>query len=311
MRHPFTLGPLASPTVPSPLKHVRRVLRSSVVFVILSVLATACAAELDELSQIGTVVASTMAVEAGIDATVSARVYLTVTALVTAMTPPVPSETPTPSQTPTETPTPTPEAVTVGVSTDTNCRSGPAAVYNYRGSLEVGETTEVFATSTEPDYFYIANPDRPGEFCWLSGQYATVTGDLSRLPVLTPMPRPTAFQAFTAAYYNDFTCGVPYAVFKVVNTGSQQLMTAERHILDLETSADMFGPELDRHPFAPAPSDCPPGHDNRFPPGAVAFIYIELDPAASGHRARATIKACTEDYLGGDCYAQRVDFNVP
>ena len=88
-------------------------------------------------------------------------------------------------------------------------------------------------------------------------------------------------------------------------------MTAERYILDLETSADIFGPELDRHPFAPGPSDCPPGHDNRFPPGAVAFIYLELDPAASGHRARATIRACTEDYLGGVCFTQRVDFDVP
>jgi hypothetical protein len=278
---------------------------------ILGGLASACAAGLDDLSQIGTVVASTMAVEAGIDATVGARVELTITALVTALTPPTPTETPAPPATATETPTLTPDVISLSVSTATNCRTGPGAVYNYRGSLEVGETSEVVGVSTEPNYYYIANPDRPGEYCWLWGEYATVVGDPFRLPVFTPIPRPTLAQAFTLAYHSDFTCGVTYAVFRVVNTGSQQLMTAERHIRDLDTSEDMFGPELDRHPFAPSPAECPPGHDNRFPPDAVAYIFLEIDPEASGHRARATIKACTEDYLGGDCYTQRVDFQVP
>lgn len=272
---------------------------------------SACAAQIDELSQIQTLVASTMQVEAETGATVDARVNLTVTALVTALTPPMPSETPTPTQTPTETPTPTPEAVTVSVSSDTNCRTGPAVAYEYQGSLQVGETSEVVATSTEPDYFYITNPDRPGEFCWLWGQYATVAGDTVPLPVLTPLPRPTSAPAFTLQLYDFYTCVVDYAVFKIRNNGPVTFMTADRHILDLETSSDIFGPELDRHPFAPGPSDCPPGHDNRLAPDQVAFIYVELDPAASGHGARATIRVCTEDYLGGDCFAQRVDFEVP
>ena len=272
---------------------------------------SACAAQIDELTQIETAVASTMQVEAEMGATVGARVDLTVTALVTALTPPVPSETPTPTQTPTETLTPTPEEVMVSVSTDTNCRTGPAAVYDYRGSLRVGETTEAVATSTEPNYFFVANTERRGEFCWLWGQYATVVGDPARLPVLTPMPRPTSAPAFTLQLYDFFTCGVDYAVFKIRNNGPVTFMTADRHILDLETSSDIFGPELDRHPFAPGPSDCPPGHDNRLAPDQVAFIYVELDPAASGHGARATIRVCTEDYLGGDCFAQRVDFEVP
>ncbi|MGH2621365.1 MAG: hypothetical protein ACRDHG_12465, partial [Anaerolineales bacterium] len=196
---------------------------------------------------------STMQVEAEMTATVGARANLTATARATALTPP-PSETPT--MVPTETPTPTPEVVTVSVSTDTNCRTGPAAAYVYRGSLQVGEVSEVAAISTEPNYFYIANPDHPEEFCWLWGMYATISGDAARLPVLTPLPRPTAAPAFTLQFYDTFDCVVSYAVFKVRNTGYQALMTAERHILDLESSADVFGPELDRHPFAPGPSDC-------------------------------------------------------
>ena len=168
--------------------------------------ASACNSQIDELSQIETAVASTMQVEAEMTATVDARVNLTVTALATALTPPLPSETPT--SVPTETLTPTPEVVTVSVSTDTNCRTGPAAAYVYRGSLQVGEISEIVATSTEPNYFYIVNPDRPEEFCWLWGMYATVSGDPARLPVLTPLPRPTAAPAFTLQFYDTFDCGV-------------------------------------------------------------------------------------------------------
>ena len=272
---------------------------------------SACAAGVDDLSQIGTVVAGTMQAEAELAGTVSVQVEQTLSALATELSTPVPSETPTTTPIPTETLTPTPDVVMISVSSDTNCRTGPAVAYEYQGSLQVGETSEVVATSTEPDYFYITNPDRPGEFCWLWGQYATVAGDTVSLPVLTPMPRPTSAPAFTLQLYDFYTCVVDYAVFKIRNNGPVTFMTADRHILDLETSSDIFGPELDRHPFAPGPSDCPPGHDNRLAPDQVAFIYVELDPAASGHGARATIRVCTEDYLGGDCFAQRVDFEVP
>lgn len=295
----------------SHLKQARISLGSAGLLVATILSASACAAQVDELSQIETAVASTMQVEAELAGTVGVQVELTVSALATVLTPPVPSETPTPTPVPTETPTPTPAVVTISVSSDTNCRTGPAAVYDNRGSLRVGETSEVVATSTEPDYFYIANPDRPGEFCWLWGQYATVAGDTVPLPVLTPMPRPTSAPAFTLQLYDFYTCVVDYAVFKIHNTGPVTFMTADRHILDLETSSDIFGPELDRHPFAPGPSDCPPGHDNRLAPDQVAFIYVEFDPEASGHGARATIRVCTEDYLGGVCFAQSADFTVP
>ena len=41
-----------------------------------------------------------------------------------------------------------------------------------------------------PNYWIVNNPDRPGE-CWLWGQYASVSGDTSSLPVRTPPPTPT------------------------------------------------------------------------------------------------------------------------
>ena len=272
---------------------------------------SACAAGVDELSQIETVVAGTMQVEAEMTATVGVQVELTMSALATDLSTPVPSETPTTTPIPTETLTPTPDVVTISVSANTNCRTGPGTAYGYRGTLLVGGTVEAFAVSTSPDYWYIGNPDRPGEFCWLWGGYATVEGDISVLPVYTPLPVPTPALPFTLQVSGFVTCGGTDVVIKIHNTGLYTFMTAERQVIDLDTSEDLHASELDRHPFAPGSFDCPAGHDNELVPDQVAYIYVPMDSVPSGHSARATIRVCTEDYLGGVCFTQRVDFNIP
>lgn len=99
--------------------------------------------------------------------------------------------TPTITLTPTISLTPTSEVPTVSVSVDTNCRFGPGNVYQYLGALLVGESAEVVARNSAGTYWYIRNPDIAGEFCWLWGEYATVSGDTTRLPVFTPPPTPT------------------------------------------------------------------------------------------------------------------------
>lgn len=113
-------------------------------------------------------------------------------------------DTPEPEVTPTETLTATPAATAtpavpmISVSTDTNCRVGPGAIYDYRGALLVGETAEVIARLTFGNYWYIVNPDNPGEFCWLWGEYATVVGNTTVLPAFTPPPSPTPTHTPTA-----------------------------------------------------------------------------------------------------------------
>jgi len=79
----------------------------------------------------------------------------------------------------------------VSVSINTNCRTGPGRSYDLRGALLVGETEEIVALSTVPNYWYITNPDRAGEFCYLWGEYAIVVGDTQALPEFTPLPSPT------------------------------------------------------------------------------------------------------------------------
>ncbi|MFQ5921331.1 MAG: hypothetical protein ACE5M4_00665 [Anaerolineales bacterium] len=139
--------------------------------------------------------------ETAIAGTVEVRVAETVLPESTDVDTPVPVDTAIPEETATSPPpqmtatladTSTPSIPMVSVSLNTNCRTGPGRAYDYRGALLIGETEEVVALSTVPNYWYITNPGRPGEFCYLWGEYATVVGNTEALPLFTPLPSPTA-----------------------------------------------------------------------------------------------------------------------
>jgi len=97
----------------------------------------------------------------------------------------------TPASTATSILTPTPSVPMVSVSLATNCRSGPGTVYDLIGQLLVGQTAIVLGRDSTSQYWVIDNPSNPGSTCWLWGQYATVSGDISTLPVVPVPPTPT------------------------------------------------------------------------------------------------------------------------
>ncbi len=248
--------------------------------------------------------------------TINTAVAGTVQAMITI--PPItntqsPSQTPSPSSTPipTETQTPTPPPPMVSVSSATNCRTGPGSNYRLVLSLRPGEVAEVAAKSTVQDYWYIAHPEKPDEFCWLWGEYATVDGDITTLPVFTPEPSPTPSIGFTVYHYGFLECGDEFVVLTVVNDGGATFMTASTRVDDISKSAVIHGPRIDRHPFAKVPADCPPDHGNFFPPGGAAYIVLPLKSFTAGNDAMATIKLCTKDYAGGDCVTNIAYFRLP
>ena len=241
------------------------------------------------------------------------RLHQTATALLPTATP-EPSRTPTstPTLAPTETLTATAEPVLVSVSAPTNCRLGPGVRYQRIGTLPIGATAEILAQGSVPNFWYIRHPDRPEDGCWLWGEYAVVEGDSGVLPVFTPPPSPTPSPAFNMSLDGFFDCGRDeYVIFKIHNPTQITYMTAQRHLIDLDRGKDLFGPALDRHPFAPGPRDCPPGHENEIYPDHVAYIYVPLRDAQSGASIRAIIMVCTEDFLRGDCWVQAADFKIP
>ncbi len=232
---------------------------------------------------------------------------------------PTPSQTPIPSQTPTSistltpaaTLTPTPLPAMASVSLATNCRTGPGSAYPFVLSLKPGQVARVTARSTVEDYWYIVNPDQSDEYCWLWGEYATVEGDASILPVLTPEPSPIARIDFTMYRHSFSECGSTRVVFTVVNNSVTTFRSARIHVEDLSTSSDLHGPRKELEPFSDNPSSCPRDKDNFFPPGAVAYILIPISPFEEGNDAIANVRLCTEDDGGGDCVTKSAYFRLP
>ncbi|MBN1231017.1 MAG: hypothetical protein JXA19_04025 [Anaerolineales bacterium] len=93
--------------------------------------------------------------------------------------------------TPTITNTPTPEKPMVTVSENTNCRSGDGQAFDLLGTLLKGETAEIVGKSSFGGYWIIKLPNNPSRTCWLWDRYATTSGDVSSVPVMTPPPTPT------------------------------------------------------------------------------------------------------------------------
>lgn len=91
-----------------------------------------------------------------------------------------PANTPTPSLTPTPTNTPLPPTLSVSVAT--NCYAGPSAYYGLVITIRPGITVTVEGEDAADNYWIIDVPNYPGTVCWLSGQYASVSGDTSNLP---------------------------------------------------------------------------------------------------------------------------------
>ncbi len=89
---------------------------------------------------------------------------------------------------PTNTVPPPATAPIVSVSSDTNCRTGPNVNYAFVMLFQAGMTAKVVAKYTPANYFVIDYGG--GSTCWLWGQYATVTGDISGLPEGIPPPLP-------------------------------------------------------------------------------------------------------------------------
>ncbi len=97
---------------------------------------------------------------------------------------------PTPTPKATTGPTPTPTGVTLQVSVATNCRVGPGQAYGIISILRTNKVAKVLARHASADFWVIENPEGPGH-CWVWGEYATLNGPVSKLPVWDPPPTPT------------------------------------------------------------------------------------------------------------------------
>ena len=220
--------------------------------------------------------------------------------------PPTITPEPTLSATPDINLSPTLETPLITVSVDTNCRTGPGAVYQRVGMLLVGETAEVVGRkqNADGDFWYIRNPDEGLEYCWVWGGYATVTGNT--LPLLYMSPQPLPSSSFTASYQKLETCTVWWANFKLTNTSSVLFKSVSLVLRDTDTNTVA---NLSENYFQHSVEcDTPESTESLIPGGTVRVSSPPLGYNPKGHKLNARITVCTDADQKGICVTQELNF---
>ncbi|MEP6896466.1 MAG: hypothetical protein ABI986_12730, partial [Chloroflexota bacterium] len=141
------------------------------------------------------------------------------------------------------------------------------------------------------------------------GEYATLAGNLSGMPVFTPPPTPTPVPAFEASFSSLDSCATSttwWADLKLVNTGGIAFRSISITLRDTVTdtvlamSADNF-----------TDNDGCSGSSTRdtLEPGGTRFVSsptFAYDP--TGHKLRATITVCSNKAISGTCVSQVIEF---
>lgn len=229
----------------------------------------------------------------------------TVTPLAT-FTPELPTFTPTVTLTPMPIFTSTSMVPLISVTVATNCRVGPGRIYDRVGALLPGAVAEIVGRNESGNYWYIRNPNQSNGFCWLWGEYATVTGNFAALPVYTPQPTPTPMPDFEAYYDGLESCNGWWPDIEVVNTGGITFESISLTVRDTDTDivvsmySDVFH-DIDGCSDSFTRERLNPG-DSRIV-SAPVFTY---DPR--GHNLRATITLCSRDGQNGTCITESIRF---
>jgi hypothetical protein len=201
--------------------------------------------------------------------------------------------------------TPTPVIPQIWVSVDTNCRVGPGKAYDRVGYLLVGQVSEVYGRNPAGDYWYIRNVNNNTAYCWLWGEYATVTGNVAALPIFTPPPTPTPVPDFTPIYQGLDVCTGWWIDVKLDNTGGMGFTSLTFTVRDTVTNisqtfySDSF---TDNNGCSESYSkdSLSPG-SNRI----VSSAPFSYDP--TGHLVRATITLCSSPGQSGTCVTRSLE----
>ena len=217
-----------------------------------------------------------------------------------------------PTLIPTETPTatlaiaPTSIVPLISVSVNTNCRIGPGRIYDRVGALLVGETAEVYGRNSTGEYWYIRNPDPGAEFCWLWGEYATLLGNTTLLPVYTPPPTPTPSPAFQASFDGLDSCVGWWVEIELVNTGGVTFSSMSLTIRDTVTDA-VLSQTTDS--FINLGGCTNSNTVDELTPGSTRTVSsppFAYNP--TGHELRATVTLCSGNAQTGLCISDTTRF---
>jgi hypothetical protein len=235
----------------------------------------------------------------------SATVAVTVTQTVEA-----PSATVAATSTETLTPEPsvtaTAQIPVAEVVRETNCRTGPAGNYDLVAKYPVGQKLNVVARDLGSAYWFVSNPTKPDEQCYLMAQNVKISGEITALPKFTPLASPTSIPDFKVQFKKFDTCkGKDFAIFIVENTGSSAFRSAYIKLTDLKNnkSSEQAVNAFNLHVGCTLAKNVAPLN-----PGETGYTEsAPIDWNHSGHKFRVTIMLCTEQNLKKVCVDQTIE----
>lgn len=195
--------------------------------------------------------------------------------------------------------------VYVTVSVDTFCRLGPGREYERVGILLVGEIAEVLGRDTFGQFWYIRNPDIGPEFCWISGQYATVEGNV--LSVLAQPPPSSLASNVEFAYGGLGKCLARWWVnIQIENRGSSTFKSVSLIVIDGVTSVSRSFTS-NGFPFTDRCAS-PTSVGTLGPDRTVTISSPEYPYNIVGDEMTVSVTLCTEVDLNGTCVSDRLVF---
>jgi hypothetical protein len=212
----------------------------------------------------------------------------------------------------TETPVPeasetaTLEAPKGEVVREANCRVGPAGNYELVATYQVGQKLEIVAKDLGAGYWFVRNPEKSEEQCYLLAQNITISGDTSALPKFTPQPSPTAPPYFNVSFKKFDTCkGNDFALFMVENTGSVPFRSAYIKVIDQKAnkSVEQALNAFDQFVGCVLAKNIAPLNS-----GVTGYVISpSFNWTVNRDKLRAVIMLCTEKDLKGACVTQTIN----
>ena len=199
--------------------------------------------------------------------------------------------------------TSTPEVPKAEVIRETNCRTGPAGNYELVANYPVGQRLDIVAKDLGSAYWFVQNPEKPEEQCYLLAQNVKISGDASALPKFTPRPSPTSPPYFNVSFKKFDTCkGKDFAIFIVENTGSAPFRSAYVKILDQKAnkSVEQALNAFDQFVGCVLAKNIAPLNS-----GGTGYVTSpSFNWTVNRDKLRAVIMLCTEKDLKGSCVTQ-------
>ncbi|MGB8981168.1 MAG: hypothetical protein WCC12_04780 [Anaerolineales bacterium] len=217
-----------------------------------------------------------------------------------------PTLTPTQTRIPKPSATSTPEPPAAEVVRESNCRTGPGGIYKLVATYQVGQLLDVVARDLGGGYWFVQNPEKPEEQCFLLAQNIRISGETTALPKYTPPPSPTAPPYFNLSFKKFDTCeGVDFAVFTVENVGSVPFRSAYIKVTNYKAnkSVEQALNAFDLKVRCVLAKNIAPLN-----PGGTGYVYSPpFKWSGRGQTLRAVIMICTEKNLKGTCVTQNMD----